>query len=196
MDASNLLIREGTPRDREVIYRMRHQVYAAELGQHTRVCEGRLSDPLDEYNHYLVAEEDDCIVGFISVTPPDRERYAFDKYFARSDLPFAVDDGLFELRLLTVDRSARGRGLVYLLCMASYRWAQHRGPTRFVTTGHARVKQFYTLLGMLPTGLSAPSGALELELMTAEADRIGEHTEKYRRRFLDHPPRWQLDNPL
>ena len=65
------------------------------------VREGRLSDPLDEYNHYLVAEQEGRIAGFISVTPPG-SRYAFDKYFERSALPFPVDDGLFELRLLTI----------------------------------------------------------------------------------------------
>ena len=31
--------------DREVIYRMRHAVYAAELGQHALNSEERLSDP-------------------------------------------------------------------------------------------------------------------------------------------------------
>jgi len=40
---------------RNDIYAMRHQVYAAELGQHPKNPAGILTDKLDEFNHYIVA---------------------------------------------------------------------------------------------------------------------------------------------
>jgi hypothetical protein len=50
-----LTIRLAGDRDREAIYRMRHRVYAEELGQHARRSDARLHDDLDGFNQYIVA---------------------------------------------------------------------------------------------------------------------------------------------
>ena len=63
---NRLVIRLAGPRDREEIYRLRHEVYAHELGQHSPNAGGRLSDPLDDFNVYIVAGYDDEIAGFIT----------------------------------------------------------------------------------------------------------------------------------
>src|SRR5690349_8007437 len=94
-------IRLATAQDREAIYRLRHLVYARELGQHPENAAGRLTDPLDAFNLYLVAALADTVAGFVSVTPPGRS-YSIDKYLPRDRLPFPCDDGLYEVRLLTV----------------------------------------------------------------------------------------------
>ena len=85
--------------DRAAFYAARHEVYAVELGQHPPNSAGSLSDPLDNYNVYIKATVDDCIVGFVSITPPGH-RYSVDKYFAREDFPFPFDAALYEVRLL------------------------------------------------------------------------------------------------
>src|SRR5947208_15940952 len=77
--------------DREEIYRIRHAVYARELGQHTVNGLERLSDQLDSWNSYLVAKIREEIVGFVSVTPPGSPGYSIDKYVARALLPFAFN---------------------------------------------------------------------------------------------------------
>ena len=41
--------------EREEIYRLRHAIYARELGQHPVNAAGRITDPLDAYNVYIVA---------------------------------------------------------------------------------------------------------------------------------------------
>src|ERR1043166_448892 len=64
----------ATESDREVIYRMRHEVYARELGQHATTPAGSLRDALDDWNVYLVAKIDDHIAGFFSFTPPSAEK--------------------------------------------------------------------------------------------------------------------------
>src|SRR4051812_8164290 len=75
--------------DRETIYRLRHQIYAQELGQHRVNSEGRLCDRLDQRNIYLVAKLDGQLAGFISLTPPptnsqpadqNHKHYSVDKY--------------------------------------------------------------------------------------------------------------------
>src|SRR6478672_11599838 len=75
--------------DRERIYRLRHDVYARELGQHHVNDAGSLSDSLDEQNVYLLARTDGEIAGFISVTPPTSPAYSIDKYASREQLPFS-----------------------------------------------------------------------------------------------------------
>src|SRR6266446_7130760 len=60
----------ATQADREVIYRLRHEVYARELGQHAASPAGQLRDALDDWNIYLVARIGGQIAGFISLTPP------------------------------------------------------------------------------------------------------------------------------
>src|SRR5579863_9957853 len=85
--------------DREEIYRLRHHVYASELGQHPENRERLLRDALDDFNLYLVGREEGEIAAFVSITPPSNGRYSIDKYLSRSELPFPADAGLFEIRL-------------------------------------------------------------------------------------------------
>src|SRR5581483_12381039 len=89
----------ATAQDRAAIYRLRHAVYASELRQHAENAEGRLTDPLDAFNVYLVAKLGNSVAGFISITPPGRA-LSIDKYLPRDALPFPCDDGLYEVRLL------------------------------------------------------------------------------------------------
>ena len=42
-----LTIAVATDEDRSALYRLRHQVYASELGQHPENSDGTLTDPLD-----------------------------------------------------------------------------------------------------------------------------------------------------
>ena len=109
---------------------MRHDVYASELGQHTPNAAGRLTDALDAFNHYIVAAEGDRLVGFVSITPPGGPGYSIDKYFTRAELPFTVDDLLYEIRLLTVPQSSRSRLLASALMYAAFRWSEARGGTQ------------------------------------------------------------------
>src|SRR5438105_12548324 len=96
-------------RDRAAINRLRHQVYARELDQHPENAEQRLTDTLDSFNDYITASLDGEVVGFVSLTPPGHGRYSIDKYVARRELPFPLDDRLYEVRLLTVAAAHRGR---------------------------------------------------------------------------------------
>ena len=105
----------ATDEDRETIYRLRHDVYAYELGQHAVNGDGSLADALDAWNIYLVVKVGRDIAGFISLTPPGSAAYSIDKYFVRESLPFPVDNQLFEVRLLTVLKPHRGRELAALL---------------------------------------------------------------------------------
>ena len=113
--------------NREEIYRIRHEVYARELQQHSANASASLSDSLDAGNVYLVAKVAGKIAGFVSVTPPGLPSYSIDKYFPRETLRFSVDDSLYEIRLLTVLKAHRGSDVAVVLMYAAFRWVESHG---------------------------------------------------------------------
>ncbi len=184
--------------DREAIYRLRHAVYAAELGQHSTNDEGRLRDALDGFNEYVVAAEDGEIAGFVSLTPPGRDGYSIDKYFARQDLPFAFDEGLWEVRLLTVPSRHRGRALAFLLMYAALRLIESRGGSRIVAIGRRELLGFYRKAGLRPLGPQARSGRVTYELMTATVSHLRTCAARFTPLLHRLRPSidWELDVPF
>jgi histidinol-phosphate/aromatic aminotransferase/cobyric acid decarboxylase-like protein/GNAT superfamily N-acetyltransferase len=164
-------------RDREEIYRHRHEVFARELGQHHVNATGRLRDALDEFNVYLVARCDGAIAGFVSITPPGRG-YSMDKYVARERLPFACDAGLHEIRLLTVLQPHRGRELAALLMYAAFRWVESHGGGRIMAIGRREVLDLYLRGGLKPAGITVQSGAVTYEALHAAVAEVRAHAEQ------------------
>lgn len=161
--------------DREHIARIRHDIYARELGQHPVNASARLRDPVDDYNVFLVARIAGEIAGFISLTPPNRGPFSIDKYFARAALPFTFDDHLYEVRLLTVVKPHRGREVATLLMFAALRWVQsHRG-TRMVAIGRREILDLYLRVGLRAVGLYTRSGAVTYDLLLARLDELAPH---------------------
>ena len=159
--------------DREQIHRMRHRVYATELGQHAENEQERLEDALDEVNDYLVARRDGRVVGFISITPPNDRGYSVDKYLAPAELPVPRDAGLYELRLLTVDPRHRRTHAAMLLMYAAFRWVSSRGASHVLVLGRTGATvDLYGKLAFRGTGQRFASGAVEYELMTASIEAI------------------------
>jgi histidinol-phosphate/aromatic aminotransferase/cobyric acid decarboxylase-like protein len=195
---SRLCVALGSGADREAIYRMRHAVYASELGQHSANEEGRLSDSLDGFNEYVVIREGGEVAGFISLTSPGRNGYSLDKYFSRDALPFSCDDGLWEVRLLTVPPRRRGRALAFLLMYAAFRLVESRGGIRIAAIGRREVLGLYRKVGLRPLGLQTRAGRVTYELMTATVSRLRTSAARFvpllhrLRRSLD----WELGVPF
>jgi histidinol-phosphate/aromatic aminotransferase/cobyric acid decarboxylase-like protein/GNAT superfamily N-acetyltransferase len=184
--------------DREKIYRIRHRVYAEELGQHPCNSECLLSDRIDSWNLYIAGSSCGMLLGFISITPPGSPSFSIDKYFRREDLPFAFDTGLFEVRLLTVVKKHRGRELAALLMYAALRWIEEHGGQEVVAIGRREILSLYRKAGLKPLGRTTRSGAVDYELMGAT---IGEMrlAAQARRDFVQrsqHIADWQLGIPL
>lgn len=155
----------ATPEEREKIYHLRHEVYACEIGQHSVNQQQLLTDKLDASNIYLVARCDDEIAGFISLTPPTGGTYSIDKYFTREQLPFAVDAGLYEVRLLTVRREHRGTRLALLLMYAAFRWVESHGGTHITAIGRREIMPAYLKTGLKDCGLRVQCGEVIFHLL-------------------------------
>ncbi len=193
-----MIVQVADAADREVIYRLRHEVYARELGQHPVAHERRLQDPLDEFNHYLVVRQQGRIIGFVSITPPGFGRYSLDKYLSREQCPFPFDAGLYEVRLLTVLRPLRGRANALLLMHAAFRWVRTRGGTRIAGIGRREVLGLYRRVGLRAHGCEIRSGAVRYELMSAEVSELRQREAAFAG-LLNHLERridWRLDFPF
>jgi histidinol-phosphate/aromatic aminotransferase/cobyric acid decarboxylase-like protein len=162
-----LTVRVATDEEREAIYRLRHEVYARELGQYEVRPDGRLTDALDAFNIYLVATDGKTIHGFISVTPPGHGKYSVDKYVKREDLPFPVDDKLYEIRIMTVPQPSRRSLLATLLMYAAFRWIESHGGTRIVCIGRHEIYSIHMRVGLKDTGLMVKAGAVDYHLLQA-----------------------------
>jgi len=185
---------------REQIRRLRHAVYAVELRQHAENNRGELSDDLDRFNVQIAASRGDSLLGFITITPPEGGRFSIDKYFARSEIPFELDDRAFEIRLLTVPTDRRGSTLAALLMYAAFRWIESRGGERIVAIGRRELRDFYRRTGLEGHGLFARSGAVTYELMSASIDRLRERIGEARNRAILERSRslarWALEIPF
>ena len=193
-----IAISTATDGDLRTIYGLRHDVYAEELGQHVLNEERLLTDSLDSFNTYLVARIGDELAGFISITPPSHGEYSVDKYFQRDDVPFAFDDRLFELRILTVRREFRGSWAVPVLMYGALRWVEARGGENLVAIGRAGLSGLYEKAGFRRSGKTARSGQVTYELMFGDVDTSRSRFESQEgiagrmERIVD----WQLDCPM
>ena len=162
-----LIVRMADDRDRERIYQIRHEVFAAELGQYATNSVGRLTDALDAFNHYIVVADGERIVGFVAITPPGSPSFSIDKYFQRAELPFPVDDRLYEVRLLTVPQESRRSLLALALMYAAFRWVEARGGTRIMAIGRREIRSMHVRVGLKPTGQDVKCGAVTYGLLQA-----------------------------
>ncbi len=166
-NAGKVTIALATESERRIIYQARHNIYAQELAQHPENARGQLTDPLDAFNVYLTSSVGNELVGFISITPPTAKGYSIDKYLKRDQLPFAFDEKLYEVRLLTVRKPHRGRQVAALLMYAAFRWVEAHGGTRIVAIGRRKILDLYLKVGLQPVGWSVQSGAVTYEVLQA-----------------------------
>lgn len=195
---SRAAVQLATHSDREAIYRLRHEVYARELGQHAAIAAARLTDSLDAHNVYLVVREGDELAACVSITPPGPWGYSIDKYFDRADLPLTFDGGLYEIRLLTVRRTSRRRSLALLMMYAALRWVESRGGTNVVALGRREVLPMYFKAGLEPLGRQARAGNVSYELLAATTKSLREYAQRLgpALRRIQRQTEWKLEVPF
>ncbi len=193
-----VIIRAATAADRDHIYRLRHQVYACELRQHTTRDDGVIRDDLDQHNEYFVATVNEVMLGFVSVTPPGPGGYSLDKYLRREEFPELLAEKLYEIRLLTVLNPYRGRELALLLMYAAFRWVESAGGNRIAAIGRREVLGLYLRVGLKSLGLRFRSGAVSYELLTAQVAQMRDGLRKYTTIInrLERNVEWQLACPF
>src|SRR3954463_12572264 len=101
LTAAGISIAEARPEDVDSIDRLRHDVYARELGQYPLAPSGRLSDA-HPHSKILCAQIGRKLIGFIAMTPPGSPCLRVEHYLPRERLPFTIGPKTAEARQLTV----------------------------------------------------------------------------------------------
>lgn len=197
-DSNRIVVRTATAADREEIYRLRHEVYARELGQHALSETCTLNDALDEFNLYIVASFDGVLVGFVSITPPGFGSYSVDKYLCRENFPELTAERLYEVRLLTVTNRFRRREAAGLLMYAALRWVESQGGERIVAIGRREVLDLYLHVGLETLNHQIHSGAVTYELLSATVPQMVERVRNFTSLLnrLERVSDWQLEIPF
>jgi GNAT superfamily N-acetyltransferase len=135
----------------------------------------------------------DISAGRSYIRPKLRQCYRDPEY------PLLGEDGLFEVRVLTVDPSWRGTAAASLLMHAALRWVVAHGGRRIVALGRTEILRLYLAAGLSKMECSVRSGAVTFELMHGEVDdlverSLREHGPTLRR--LESRLRWKLDVPF
>jgi hypothetical protein len=195
--AHRLVVRQAIREERSAICRMRHEVFARELGQYDLRPDGFLTDALDAFNVYLVVFDGKGVIGFISVTPPGHGAYSVDKYLPRNQLPFPVDDRLYEVRVLTIPKTSRRWILALTLMYASFRWVESHGGTRIMAMGRHEVLSMYHRVGLKNAGPTLHAGAVTYHLLQATMPDIHEALHGIRELLyrVEAEVEWQLGFP-
>jgi histidinol-phosphate/aromatic aminotransferase/cobyric acid decarboxylase-like protein len=174
----------ATREDRDIIYQLRYQVYSSELMQHPPNDTAILKDSLDDFNIYIVAKKNAQIVGFISITPPDKNSYSIDKYFTRAEMPFEIDGTTFEMRILTVLKPHRGKPIAIALMWAAFRWIQSFGGENIIAIGRAEVLDMYLKLGFKFTNKKISVGKVMFTLIHAKVEELNAFAEMNLKSFF------------
>jgi histidinol-phosphate/aromatic aminotransferase/cobyric acid decarboxylase-like protein len=165
---------------RQAIYGVRHDVYAAELGQYESRPDGILPDATDINSVYITASAGGELAGFVGVTPPSSPRFSVDKYLPRDEIPFTFDERLYEIRALTVKRALRSSRIAGCLMYAAFRWVEAHGGKRILSIGRREVLDMYLRLGLKRAGRSFKCGAVTYDLISAETRDIATQLERFR----------------
>jgi histidinol-phosphate/aromatic aminotransferase/cobyric acid decarboxylase-like protein/N-acyl-L-homoserine lactone synthetase len=170
MKNHQIILAIASNQDRQEIYTLRHSIYAQELNQHSTNSLQQLTDSLDSENNYIVAKQDNKIIGFISITSPNAKKYSVEKYFSRSEIPFVFDEFLYEIRLLTVLTKNRYSYVALSLMFAAFRWVQSHGGKHIVAICRADLLNMYRKAGLKPLDLSTVSAKVSYELAVASTE--------------------------
>ena len=179
----------------ESIYRLRHDVYATELGQYESRSDESLPDTGDVASVYIAASLDGKLAGFVGITHPNSPQYSVDKFLSREDIPLAFDDQLYEIRALTVKEDLRGFQVATCLMYAAFRWIESHGGNHIIAVGRSEILDLYLRIGMKPIGKTFKCGAVTYDLMSAGthdvADRIKSSFQSRLKRIEKYMD-WQL----
>ncbi len=116
----------------------------------------------------------------------------------RENVGLSFDEGLYEIRILTVVRPHRGTRLAAALMYAAGRWAEERSGTHLVAMGRIEVLSIYLKHGFKPLGHQIKVGAVTFELLSASIQQLRATVERHHTFYqkLEKKLEWGLPFPF
>jgi histidinol-phosphate/aromatic aminotransferase/cobyric acid decarboxylase-like protein/ribosomal protein S18 acetylase RimI-like enzyme len=166
--AEDIVIRYARPTDLYHVFKLRHHVYAEELGQYSDNHHGILEDSWDTQRKsvYIVAETSltKVLAGFVILTPPPGP-YSLEKHMTiNDDLKGHIG---YEIRTLTVAKSFRGHGIGKALAVAAAKHIQQQQDImNFTAMGRKELLSWYiNRFHMKGTGIQLQIGHVQYEVV-------------------------------
>ncbi|HXT39574.1 MAG TPA: GNAT family N-acetyltransferase [Candidatus Angelobacter sp.] len=134
----------------EQIFRLNYKTFVEEIPQHAPNPEHRLVDRFHHENTYLIALDEDQLVGMMAVR--DKRPFSLDEKLGNIDRYLPPGRKICEVRLLAVLASHRN-GMVFqglLKLLLDYGLSQHYNLA--VISGTVRQQKLYKHLGFVPFG--------------------------------------------
>ncbi|MEG4861590.1 GNAT family N-acetyltransferase [Microcoleus sp. K1-B6] len=195
---SKITIAIAKNEEREAIYRLRYDIFVRETQQKSENTEEKLQDSLDAHNIYITARQDQNLIGFISITPPNPQGYSIDKYCPREALPFPFDDKLYEVRILAVSEPYRKIGLPIVLIYAAFCWIKACGGQRIMGLARDEILDIYQGIGGELMRFSISFNNVHCELLCQEVNVVSKKIKRWVRVLSKLEPHidWQLEMPF
>ena len=175
--------RAESPEEFEQIFRLNHDVFAAELGQYSTDESARRIDKFHDKNQYAIALEGGRVVGMIAFH--DQPPYSVAE---RLPDPAALDalGRIAEIRLLAIDPAHRTGMVIQGLMCTMYEMV--RMFDAIAISGLVSEQPLYAELGFRPLGPAMRSGKAEFVPMAVRIADLEPRAGRWMRRFGQRGP--------
>jgi GNAT superfamily N-acetyltransferase len=140
-------VQVATDRDMEDLWKLNHEVYCRELGQHRLETSGRRIDKMYSTAIYFAARADGIFAGMLSATPPGSGSISTLKRIPHENGVHREALLTTEVRLLAVARKFRGRGVYDHLIFALMKYCSENSIHRILISAVERQVRLYELMG-------------------------------------------------
>ena len=147
-----------SPEELAQISKLNYSTFVEEIPQHVHSVneEKILLDKFHEQNTYIIARDQDKVVGMISIN--GKRPFSLDGKLEKLDSYLPEHKGLCEIRLLAVKKNYRGGKVFYNLMLSLKEYAVKNGYDLAVISGTIRQIRLYKSIGFVEFGPLTGSG--------------------------------------
>ncbi|MCM3585732.1 aminotransferase class V-fold PLP-dependent enzyme [Mesobacillus maritimus] len=138
------------PEEMEQIYKLNYETFVEEIPQHHQNESRRLVDKFDEENVYLIAKDQDKVVGMITVR--SNRPFSLDHKLANLDDYLPNDANPCEIRLLAVKKEYRKTRVFFELANMLMNYCLEKNYNIALISGTDRQIRLYKKIGFEPFG--------------------------------------------
>lgn len=156
------------------IHRLNHDTFAVEIPQHKekRNSEGILIDKFHDRNTYIIAVDDQELMGMISLN--SERPFSLDQKLSNLDSYLPPYSKLCEIRLLSVKKDMRGKRVFFGLMAFLKRYAEQKGIDMAVISGTTRQIKLYESIGFRAFGPLTGTADAQFQPMYLSSETLKE----------------------
>lgn len=149
-EAKKLTVKIASQIEFDKIHQLNHEIFADEIPQHEKKEDGKLVDAFHEINTYIIALEDEELVGMVcynAIRP-----FSLDKKMAHLDSYLPDHHKLVEIRLFAVKKNRRKEGIALAMLKTLIPSLISLGYDLGVISASLKELKLYDNIGAVPFG--------------------------------------------